>query len=50
MSKPVRGETAKTVSLPLGQALKGKTPKEDRQSGLSKIGPSMYGLFRWAKL
>jgi len=46
MSKPARGETAKSVSLPKGQALKGRTPKEDRQLGPSKIGFSMYGLFR----
>jgi len=49
MTEPARGETAKSVLLLTGQALKGRTPKEDRQLDLSNIRSSMNGLFSWAK-
>jgi hypothetical protein len=49
MTEPARGETAKSVSLLIGQALKGRTPEEDRQLDLSNIRSSVNGLFSWAK-
>jgi len=45
MTKPVRGKAAKSALLLIGQALKRRTPKEDRQLDLSKIGSSMNGLY-----